>query len=242
MLIITGVIPPEYPVTITGTEPPGDSRPTYGEIRRRVGRFLGIGTDTTEWTDSEKSAVEDAIRSGMRWFYFPASETPYYWSFLRKSAAVTLEPAKGWYNLPTDFVSMDSVFSEQSGNIGISQINAAHIRLKVSNEGATGSPREFGVRVEGANYQVGFYPTPDNAEDIAYWYVYDPRKLNSDDDIPRGAGDHSETIISACLAAAQIELTPEGIPEGGPFHYQEFQRRLQSSMLRDQVLLAGGEA
>lgn len=216
---------------------------TRGELRRRVGRFLAIDSDVADWDSSELAAVDDAIQSGLRWFYFPSGERSHEWSFLRKQGVVILATGISWYALPSDFIAMQTPFSLAGSGRAISQIDAGFIRLKTINEGSEGIPKEFGVRararVDPIRYEAGFYPIPLVSGLAEYWYVFDPGSLSDDNEYPRGGSDHAETIIAACLAAAEKELKPESIGEGGGLQFQMFQAKLAESIARDTKLTQG---
>lgn len=217
---------------------------TYAEIRRRLGRYLGLGTDPTSWEASEVTAVDDAIKKGLRCFYFPEGEQPHSWSFLRKPVSVALAAGVAWYDLPADFVALESVFSVDDGSVAIEQIDALLLRVKIANEGATGSPLQCSVRSNAGStgYQVGLYPVPSAVASVECWYIHDPSGISSDIQSPKGGADHSETIAAACLAAAEMELKPESIGEGGGMQYQLFQAKLAQSIARDIRLSRGGAA
>ena len=213
----------------------------YAEIRRRIGRYLGIDTDAADWTASEVSAVTDIVNKGLREFYFPAGETPHYWTFLRKATTLSLVDGTSWYDLPSDFVAMESVFSVGSGTVAIEQIDAVLLRLKIANEGASGSPLQFAVRKKSGAliYQAGFYPVPNASISAECWYIFDPGDLSDANTIPEGTADHSETIIASCLAAAEMEMKPEAVSEGGGVFMPLFKQLLASSIARDQRLSRG---
>ena len=53
---------------------------TRADIKRAIGRFLGISRDYTDWTAEQTRDVNDIIESGERTFYLPVNHT---WTFLR---------------------------------------------------------------------------------------------------------------------------------------------------------------
>ena len=58
----------------------------YADLRRVIGRYLGIGTTTTSWTATEVATVTDIMSSALRQFYFPppvGGMVPHEWSFLK---------------------------------------------------------------------------------------------------------------------------------------------------------------
>ena len=58
----------------------------FAALKKLVGRYLGLTTDTTQWSTAAAEGVDDCIKSGLRQFYFPPpvnNERPHEWSFLR---------------------------------------------------------------------------------------------------------------------------------------------------------------
>ena len=78
------------------------------DLEGSVGLFLGYGrgadnSDTT-WTTRQQTAIEEAVKSGLRQFYFPPpmDGVVYDWSFLKPTVSLTLASGAEVVALPDD--------------------------------------------------------------------------------------------------------------------------------------------
>lgn len=214
---------------------------TYADIYREVGRFMGHGTVQAEWTDAEEQEVVDAVRSGLRAFYWPSVDGERYtWSFLRKAATITTSAGDGEYALAADFTGALLSFTHAEGQDRhlISRVPEEEVRALRSADAATGVPEYCAVVAvqpgagEKTTYEALLYPIPDGAYVLHYRYAIDPA-LSGADVYHLGGSVHSEAVLESCLAAAEKLLRPE---LGQGVHAAKFQEALRASLAIDREL------
>lgn len=214
---------------------------SYADIYREVGRFMGHGTVQAEWTDEQEQEVVDAVRSGLRAFYWPSIDGERYtWSFLRKAATITTAAGTGEYALASDFTGSLLSFTHAEGQDRhlISRVPEEEIRALRSADAATGVPEYCAVVAvqpgagEKTTYQSLLYPIPDGEYVLHYRYAIDPA-LSGTDVYHLGGSVHSEAVLESCLAAAEKLLRPE---LGPGVHAAKFQEALRASLAIDREL------
>ena len=219
---------------------------TYDELQRAVARRLGYPLLETNQSADEKQSIADCIRCGLRWFYFPTGENTHVWSFMRRYLEITLVDGKTWYGLPDNFARIAERPTISSSSMPVAVTDEAGIRLRLNGEGSKGTPAYCGIRskdVRGdTRYEIGVYPTPDatliNAQGtLQMRYLFEPQTLSASDPFALGGGTHAETIVAACLAAAEAQMNPETMAQEGGVHWQYFQQQLAASVVTDQILV-----
>lgn len=223
----------------------------YNQLRREVGRFLGINRDAGFFEPDEATDIDDIIRSGLRRFYWHATlpgedgkpGVSHSWSFLRQVKTLDLVASTSTYTLPEDFGELiEPVFTwaAGAGNDTIAVVSERHLRSLASQVTTlTGVPRYAALRpsveVKGGKplQEVLFYPTPTTAATLSYRASIIPAELDEDHPYPLGGAQHSETILESCLAAAEKTLRDE---EG--VHCKRYFECLATSIASDQKLAA----
>jgi hypothetical protein len=216
---------------------------TYAEIRRNVGRLLGFGADPDTFDPSSVLAVDDAIRAGLRDFYWPSvNGAPYDWSFLRKTATISLVSGTATYALPSDFVRISSALTVAGGNYPLSQISSSGLRTLGHTASESGDPVYFAISIDGTNlllgdtrYQLGLYPVPDASSVLTYGYVFSPT-VNLNTGSPLGGVNHSAAIVECCLARAELAMNLESLNQTGGIHLGRAERMLAISIESDRNL------
>lgn len=213
----------------------------YDEITRAIARRLGY--PMSGWSTDETTSITDALRCGLRWFYFPTGENTHEWTFIRKSLTINLVSGTNWYTLPMDFERVSSAIGSSVNKHPLVYTNESSIRLRILNSSKSGNPEYCAVRnaeIAGeTRYEIGVYPTPDAASTLQLWYVHNPGIITAVNTKPAGGVTHAETILAACLAAAEAQQNPETLTGEGGIHMQIFQNYLASSIATDKTL--GGE-
>lgn len=206
------------------------------DLRNYVAEYLG-------WSVSDATAltkIDNAIQSGLRLFYVPpltpGERTPHDWSFLHPVTTLDTTAADEDQDLPDDFGHIEGTFTYEP-EVSTHQIRVvgegrlrqmrealdqdgdieyAAIRWK-SNDGTTGQRQE-----------VMWYPTPDDTYTLTYRYYALPFKLTTSLQYPLGGEPHSQTILAACLAAAE-----ERFNGGRGSKWEGFLERVQASIAVD---------
>ena len=212
---------------------------TYDDLRREIGRHLGWGRDPDSWADDQQTDCDDIIARGLRSFYYPRpaeGQGQHIWTFLRRVESIALAASTRSYDLPDDFggSATDLTFADGSKNKPATQVSEEHIRALYAQSVATGTPKYFAIRVRsnvgtsGTAYELLVSPIPDTAYTVQVRYAITPPTVSKDNPYPLGGPQHSQTIIEACLAAAEETL---GDTEG--IHAQRFAALLAISISLD---------
>ncbi len=212
----------------------------YNKLRREVGRMLGYGRTTASWSSDQAEDVADILESGLRKFYFPLmpageGQAFHRWSFLRPLATLDISSGTRAYDLPEDFAGGLECFTFAAGSDLAKTYRAEEERVRSLHAKAdlNGPPRYFAIRPKAAadgvatRYEAIFYPVPDATYTLSYRYAIEPKSLDAANSAPLGGAVHGETIIEACLAAAEKLNDEEGI------HTKRFQECLAASIQMD---------
>lgn len=218
---------------------------TFSELCSKVGSFLGYGRGAafadTAWDTRQTAAIEDAVASGLRNFYFPKPDgggEVYDWSFLKPTGRVTLVSGASAVVMPDDF----------GGFIGDLAVEDATVQgpVPVTNEGRvrilyTASPTQTGRPVIAALRQTKepgktasqrtelyLFPLADADYDLSFCYYLLPSALSGSHPYAYGGAAHAETILESCFAVAEQRLDDTiGV------HTQLFNERLAASIAID---------
>ena len=236
-------------------------RITYDELVSEIGRYIGAGR--SGHTSVQTSDISEAIKRGLRSFYWPVmaerqekegiswwkSGETYLWSFLRKSAQLTLTGGQQSYHLPDDFFRLSDrfVFPAGSDALPLDRVSEDEIRRLTAKENLAGKPLYFAIRnvtaseLDSGQKEVLFYPIPDSSAvslgALEYRYGFEPQAIGEGNPSPLGGAAHAETILLACLDAADRVTNTESWP--GSIH-EQFQRQLHQSIEEDHKLLGDG--
>jgi hypothetical protein len=219
---------------------------TFFSLRETIGHYLGYGRGYDgNWTTEELQDIDEAIKSGLRRFYYPPD---YEWKFLKPVTSIDLVADQGDYDLPDDFAFMDCNYMTYPSNTSLDQYveitgEQRVRRLRRDTTNASSRPYYAAVRPkkidptaatnEGQRFELIFYPIPDSAYTLEYRYEVIPYSLSAADArvYPYGGAPHAETIQQACLAAAEALYN-----DGATQHQEQFKQMLRSSIKRDMQL------
>lgn len=219
----------------------------FDELRKQVGVYLGYGSGP--WEQCTIDEIERDLQSGMRMFYFPAlmpgERKSHEWTFLRPVGSFATADGQGDYALPEDFGGL-------VGNLTIQDDDAAYWPIQYTGEGrirnlrqnhldvltATGRPTLAAVRpkdhsgIEQQQFEVMLWPTPIAQHTIQFRYNVLPQALTSLQKYPYGGAAYSETVLLACLAAAERRQNDTV----GMYH-EQFQMSLHAAICRDRATM-----
>lgn len=215
-------------------------------LKRLVGRELGYGPNPAVWSHHQGQEVELAVQTGLRRFYsppvLPGERYSHEWSFLRPAATLTLTADDYQYDLPADFAMLTGPLTFAPGAAVLYppvQIVGEHqIRQRLQRSEASARPSMAAIRVKdpddtvGTRYEILLWPVPDDAYDLTYRYHINPDTLDSDTALPFGGQPNAQTVIEACLAAAEDLQGEPGL------HSEAFMERLQASVGHDRKVSA----
>lgn len=214
---------------------------TVAELRRELGRYLGVGSGPDEFESKAALAIDDAIRNGLREFYFPFVDgEPHNWSFLSSLVNLSLVNAQASYELPADFLRVSSVVTIDGKEYPCRQITESAIRTMGQQSQESGVPLYYAIVPDGHDsgrpkHKIRFYPVPDESMTASLWVLSDPLFDLDSDDVPGGAV-HARAMLQCCLAAAEQSLNIETVGPGGGLHTAKASVMLLSSIDADRRL------
>lgn len=187
------------------------------ELRREVGRFLGIGRNPDNWSADEVTDVDDLINAGLRNFYFPeVNGETYEWSFLRPITTLTTVAGTSAYDLPDDYGAHFGRLTYPAGSSTfyppIPIISEEMLRSRAANLSTSSHPKVAAVRPKaydattGQRWEILFWPTPNAAYTLSYRYQANPSALSDSLPYALGGMKHAETILESCLAVAESRM------------------------------------
>jgi hypothetical protein len=206
----------------------------YPDYRKLIGRFLGYGGTSTNWSADQIDEIQFVMDSGLRRFY-----TAYDWRFLKPVTTQATVASTYNYTLPDAFGFMIGDLTYATTDSGWDRIRLVEEmeirRLRQTPTNTTGRPRLAAVRPltttgsTGQRFELIFYPTPDAVYTLTYQYRALPYQITASLPYPFGGEMHAETILEAMLAVAEERHDDEkGI------HNQTYLTMLQQSILMDQ--------
>ncbi len=210
---------------------------TRADIKRQVGRFLGWDRNSSNWTANEATDISDAIAQGERMFYappvLPGERTAHRWSFLRPSLSLSISAGITDYDLPVlwggfverlAYSSSDNVPYRYLKETSLTEIQERR-QLDVSTAlqavpflFATyplDAPQE--VRTAPQRFKITFYPSPINDYTLVGPYYLNPYSTDDTNSYPLGGQPHAETLLTACLAAADLVMNQNTGVQMGKF-------------------------
>jgi len=215
---------------------------TYTEFAAAVGKFLGYGRDSTAWSAEETTEISDAVNRGARSFYYPPvlpnEKTVHVWGFLKPTATINLAEGIELRTIADvtfgGMLGNQMTFVSQTAYAPILIVGEPLLREKRQYADTTGRPQYVAVRPRAhtgeikQSFELVFWPTPDAVYAVKYRYNAIPYKLDANHTYPFGGVQHSETILAACLAAAERDLDDEV-----GTHTQDFMTKLAASVSFD---------
>lgn len=218
---------------------------TYDEIRRELGRFLGIGSDFTAWPAAEVVNVADVIRRGSRRLYYPEvgmlpegseSLAGHKWSFLQSQLSVSLASETTYHALPSDFVSMSERPSIQDSDYPLQEVFESDIRDMINAEAGIGNPQYYAIKrsaaIDPLSYRIVVYPIPTKVFTLVGWYQFNPPEI-SNSQPPIVPSNHAETFLASLLATADEMFNLESTNFR---HLERFKSLLAASILQDKSI------
>jgi hypothetical protein len=142
----------------------------------------------------------------------------------------------GDYTLPDDYGSIDGnlVYARSEYKADVMVVGESKIRHLRANDYRTGWPVFAAVRPKsstgagGQRFEIQFWPIPDAVYVLSYRKLAIPNMLTDQYPYPIGGALHGETILAACLAAAeQQENDTRGVK------WESFLEKLRTSIQVD---------
>lgn len=211
---------------------------SYDDLALRVGEYLGLTPDSSVWDTAQTAQIDRAIQRG--YALFLRNNGTYRWTFLRPTITVNLVADTTSYTLDDEVVNVEDrafITSEQKAYT-IRLVKLSDVRRDLAYFDRTGPPELVALdrlpptTTEADRTILRVAPKPDGAYTLELQAEIKPNKLTSSTvPIPYGGTQHSETILAACLAAAEEVLNPDA-PKDGP-KWSDYREQLAISMRLD---------
>lgn len=179
-----------------------------------IGDFMGFGRAQFVWKREESAQVTRIVRSGERQFYAPPNHS---WSFLRLRLSLSITATDGDVDLPDGFGGFfDQFLSFVLANNKYEQVRQTSVseilRMRQNeNLAPTIQPTFFAVNAKtptgttGQRSEILLFPVPAEDGTLVGSYYALPDAMTDSLPYAMGGEIHSETLLSCCLAAAELE-------------------------------------
>lgn len=215
---------------------------TKAYLGRLIGDFLEYGAHFATWDHSQAQRVKLAVETGLRKFYapmiLPGERWSHEWSFLTPRSQIETVSGEYRYDLPADFAMFDGPLTYAPGSStlypSLQQVSEHQVMHRLQQGEATCRPEVYAVRPKaldaaiGTQYEILLWPIADDEYQISYRYKLNPAGLGEEANLPFGGQVHAQTIIEACLAAAEEQ---KGVGNG--LHAKKFEECLRASVSHD---------
>lgn len=213
-------------------------------LERLIGELMGYGPSRAIWDQTQSQKVKMALETGLRKFYLPpvlpGEKYAWEWSFLAPTAQMTLNPGQYQYDLPEDFSNLEQPFVYEPATTvmypPIKIVSERQVMIFLQRTVAASMSTICCVRPKkldestGTRYEVLFWPVPDQAYGLTYTYSVAPHMLGSEVALPFGGQNNMQTIIEACLAAAEEVQGKAGL------HSERFMEHMKASVSHDRKI------
>jgi len=186
---------------------------TFSEVVTRISDYLSLTNNTAPTGDNLTLATDIAMR-GYRRFLYPIdmrNGDAYEWSFLKQYFVLPISSLRWQYPLPGNFSMLLTApeYGDESGLVRLQKIPPEQI-LAFRTGFVTSFPPSFysivpyGAQTTSGEYdEIWFYPLPDAAYELRFWYKVDPLKPSALTEVMVGGVRAAEAIIENCLAIAE---------------------------------------
>jgi hypothetical protein len=157
----------------------------------------------------------------------PGERYSHEWSFLNPVGKLVTNDEVYVYDMPSGYITMSGplTFAPDEGNLwpSVELVPEFRIRQQLALSTSGGRPRMASVRVKaidpagGTHYEIVFWPAPDDDYELNYRYQVNPAGMDEDACLPYGGQQHAQTIIEACLAAAEEQQGTINGPHAAKF-------------------------
>lgn len=212
----------------------------YDGLLLEVAAFLGYGSVSTSWSDTQLAELVRYVKSGVRRFYYPPAmegvEVGYQWSFLNVVATLDTVSGTGTQDLPPNLERVVGGFyyPQDTYRASIVQVSEDRYRQRISRTTSTGQPKVVRVRHKpkqdgtGHRLEVSWWPVPDAAYTLTYQSKGYTGPLDASNQYPLGGMHHSELLIESCLAVAELRANDER-----GMHTAEFEDAMRAAVEQD---------
>ncbi len=202
-----------------------------------LGLYMDYGRNPAIWTEDELTNIESSLSSGINTFYNPPGHS---WSFLRPRLSLSIVADTADYDLPDDFGGfLDQYLSFSLADNKFEPVLQTSVPLILKyrqNENLIVAIQSmlFATSVKASNGTTGqrsevlLFPTPKQDGTLVGTYYSIPNNVSDSSPFPLGGQPHAETLLAACMAAAELDKTKQQGPLAA-----KYQERLAASIQHD---------
>lgn len=195
---------------------------TYQILAAELGAYLGYGSESASWTDSQTVEIDRYIQAGVRQFYNPPAmqgvDPGYDWTFLRPKSSITTVAGTQTYALPRSFSRLigDLYYDPVTHRSSVAMTSIGRVLELTQGSSFQHPPRvaatqlkDAGVMLQSQDYELVLWPVPDGAYTLTYEYEAYSGRLDLIRRFPLGGDKHGETILASCLAVAEMRANDQ---------------------------------
>lgn len=214
---------------------------TFDELQKQVADFMNGTRILKRINPDETERLNAVIFNGLRRFYYPAMlsvDMAHDWSFLTTNFDLFTQPGVSDYTMPFDFGgAIGPLHHDPADNIRTSVTKVAPNKIlwqRQANVTIVNWPTMYAetpIHTGGRSstrWTVMFWPTPAAQYHFHGRMRIQPLAPNGTQMYLYGGPEHSQTILEACLAEAEMKI--DGQP--GP-HANAFKECLLTSIMLD---------
>lgn len=197
-------------------------------FRREVALRMGYDPDPNVLTHQQRGMVDSVIESGLNRFYYPppgefnlanATEAqkerlrraPHAWTFMQRTVTINTVINQTEYDLPIDFAAfIGQPTTNRQSSLAI--VNESHLRQLIDSTLDTGPPQYAAVHYSAGDgssrsrAKLVVYPRPTAVEPLKIKHAIAPPMLTDALPWPVAGVEHTETILTCCLAVADERM------------------------------------
>lgn len=180
---------------------------SFAELVDEVLKFTGEYNNDSPSADALRDAKIIVNRAYTKCINY------YDWTFLRQLGTLTTQDGKHKYVLPGNFsyfIKDEFKFDSSTGYLPTQARSVEQIIAFRADNTYESFPQYHALlpgdyyKESGQMWNILFYPTPDTAYKLHYYYKINPDKLINDSDLPIGGVEISECLMELCLAYAEV--------------------------------------
>lgn len=181
----------------------------HTSLYKAVSHFLFGELTAGNLSTKQDYQVTLALDSGIR------DMLQYNWTFMKPWTELDTENGTWVYELPAIFGGMigDRLFFEtEDARFPVTLRGVGDVMQARVNSSESGYPRIAAIRPKHhaiavpQRFELLLFPTPDAAYTLTYRYQANVDAITSSGEWPPGGMNHSETILGACLMAAEVHV------------------------------------
>lgn len=216
---------------------------TFADLQAQIAFYLFGQDDVSMISPFDLRTLARVIENGLRRFYYPMQVmqgTIHDWSFLRSKLTLKLANGTSDYEMPFDFGGAEGdLYHDPSDNIKFPLRKTTPEKVlerRMYATTLTAWPQIYAERPvqkggrQSTRWEIMVWPDPAASYTLFGTYRVLPLAPGTAQNYLYGGPEHSQTIVEACLAAAEMQTGEPGA------HANEFAACLKTSIALDQSM------